>query len=100
MRRVFLTTVCRERGLYNYFRENAPRNFRWRLQMPRRISFGLRFLKQNIPELGILEFPTRAEFSKTLRRGCGVVSFSFFLNESQRILRMAEEPHRSGVRQL
>ena len=66
---ILLTTVCREPALYDYFRENSPENFRWRLRMPRRISFGLRFLRQNIPELEILEYPTRAEFSETIKTG-------------------------------
>lgn len=38
MARILLTTRCRDSGLYDYFRENAPRNFRWRFGMPRRIS--------------------------------------------------------------
>src|SRR6516164_1936741 len=49
MARILLTTRCRDSGLYDYFRENAPRNFRWRFGMPRRISFGLRFLRQTFP---------------------------------------------------
>lgn len=100
MARILLTTVCREPGFYDYFRENAPQNFRWRLRMPRQISFGLRFLKQNIPELEILEYPTPTEFSQTLRRGWDVVGFSFYLEETNRILRMAEEARRRGVHQL
>ena len=37
--------------------------------MPRHISFGLRFLRQNIPELEILEYQTRTEFSETIKTG-------------------------------
>ena len=55
MARVLLTTRCRDSGIYDYFRENAPRDFRWRFAMPRRISFGLRFLRQNAPGISILE---------------------------------------------
>jgi radical SAM superfamily enzyme YgiQ (UPF0313 family) len=98
--RILLTTVCREPGLYDYYRENAPEDFRWRFRMPRRISFGLRFLRQNIPELTILEYPTRDEFAKVLRQGWDAVGFSFYLEETPRILQMAEEAHRAGVRQL
>ena len=100
MAQILLTTVCREPDLYDYYRENAPQNLRWRFHMPRRISFGLRFLRQNIPELKILEYPTRAEYSEALKQGWDVVGFSFYLDESNRILRMAEEAHRAGVRQL
>jgi radical SAM superfamily enzyme YgiQ (UPF0313 family) len=98
--RVLLTTVSREPRLYDYFRENAPENFRWRFRMPRRISFGLRFLRQNIPDLEILEYPTRAEFSRVLARGWDAVGFSFYLEETPRILGMAEDARRAGVKQL
>lgn len=100
MPRVLLTTVCREPDFYDYFRENAPQNFRWRFRMPRRISFGLRFLRQNIPELEILEYPTRREYLEALKQGWDVVGFSFYLEETTRVLQMAEEAHRAGVRQL
>lgn len=98
--RILLTTVCREPGLYDYYRENAPENFRWRFHMPRRISFGLRFLRQNIPDLTILEYPTHAEFTRVLKQGWDSVGFSFYLEETPRILQMAEEAHRAGVKQL
>jgi radical SAM superfamily enzyme YgiQ (UPF0313 family) len=100
MTRILLTTVDRDLGLYDYFRENAPAGFLWRFHMPRRISFGLRFLRQNLPEIEILEYPTRAEYVQTLKRGWDAVGFSFYLEESNRILEMAEEAHRAGVRQL
>ncbi len=98
--KILLTTVSREPGLYDYYRENAPENFRWRFRMPRRISFGLRFLRQNLPELRILEYPTRAEFSRVLEEGWDAVGFSFYLEETPRILQMAEDARRAGVRQL
>jgi radical SAM superfamily enzyme YgiQ (UPF0313 family) len=100
MTRILLTTVHRDLGLYDYFRENAPQEFRWRFQMPRQISFGLRFLRQNIPEIEILEYPSQAEYLKALKRGWDAVGFSFYLEESNRILEMAEQAHRVGVKQL
>ena len=100
MTRILLTTVDRDLGLYDYFRENAPAGFLWRFHMPRRISFGLRFLRQNLPEIEILEYPTRAEYVKTLKSGWDAVGFSFYLEESNRILEMAEQARRAGVRQL
>ena len=77
MTRILLTTVHRDSGLYDYFRENAPENFRWRFQMPRKISFGLRFLRQNVPEVEILEYPTRSEYRQALKRGWDIVGFRF-----------------------
>jgi len=100
MARILLTTRCRDSGLYDYFRENAPRNFRWRFGMPRRISFGLRFLRQNIPGVSILEYPTRAEFSLALRQGWDAVGFSFYLEETNSILDMARQARTAGVPQL
>jgi radical SAM superfamily enzyme YgiQ (UPF0313 family) len=98
--KILLTTRCRDSGLYDYFRENAPRGFRWRFGMPRRISFGLRFLRQNIPGISILEYPTRAEFSAQLRRGWDAVGFSFYLEETKDILNMAAEARAAGIPEL
>ena len=100
MPRILLTTRCRDSGLYDYFRENAPRNFRWRFGMPRTISFGLRFLRQNLPDVNILEYPSHAEFSAQLKRGWDAVGFSFYLEETNDILGMAAEARQAGVREL
>ncbi len=100
MGKILLTTVHREHGVYDYFRENAPESFRWRFQMPREISFGLRFLRQNLPEIEILEYPTRAEYREALKKGWDVVGFSFYLEESNRILEMAEEARNTGAKCL
>jgi hypothetical protein len=100
MPRILLTTRCRDSGLYDYFRENAPRNFRWRFAMPRTISFGLRFLRQNLPTLEILEYPTRRQFSAQLKRGWDAIGFSFYLEETNDILAMAAEARQAGVREL
>jgi len=100
MSKVLLTTRCCDAGLYDYFRENAPQKFRWRFGMPRMISFGLRFLRQNLPDLTILEYPTQAEFSRQLKKGWDAVGFSFYLEETNDILAMAEEARAAGVREL
>ena len=100
MARILVTTRCRDTGLYDYFRENAPRGFRWRFGMPRRISFGLRFLRQNIPGIQILEYPSRAEYREHLKRGWDVVGFSFYLEETNDILEMAGEAREAGVPEL
>jgi hypothetical protein len=100
MARVLLTTRCADSGLYDYFRENAPRDFRWRFGMPRRISFGLRFLRQNVPGISILEYPSRSEYLAQLRRGWDAVGFSFYLEETNEILEMAKEARAAGVTQV
>ncbi len=100
MMRVLLTTVHRDFGLYDYFRENAPEGFKWRFGMPRRISFGLRFLRQNVPGIEILEYPTHAEYREALKKGWDAVGFSFYLEESNEILRMAEEARAAGAAKI
>jgi radical SAM superfamily enzyme YgiQ (UPF0313 family) len=100
MTRILLTTVDRDLGLYDYYGENAPARFRWRFRMPRRISFGLRFLRQNVPEIEVLEYPTRTEYLTALEKGWDVVGFSFYLDESNHILEMAEQAHKAGVKRL
>ena len=100
MPRILLTTVCREPALYDYFRENAPRDSYWRFSMPRRISFGLRFLRQNLPNLQILEYPSQQQFAQTLGNGWDVVGFSFYIDETNTIQRMAEEARKAGVREI
>jgi len=100
MPRILFTTRCRDSGLYDYFRENAPRDFRWRFGMPRRISFGLRFLCQNVPGISILEYPARSEYSAQLRRGWDAVGFSFYLEETNDILDMAQEARAAGIPQV
>lgn len=97
MSRILLTTRCRESGLYDYFRENAPRDFRWRFGMPRRISFGLRFLRQNVPGVSILEYPSRSEYSAQLRRGWDALGFSFYLEETNEILDMVRQARAAGI---
>ena len=47
---------------------------------------GLRFLKQNVPEIEIPELPTVAEYRRTLARGWDVVGISFYLDETPRAL--------------
>jgi hypothetical protein len=68
--------------------------------MPRRISFGLRFLRQNIPGIQILEYPSRDEYREHLKRGWDVVGLSFYLEETNDILEMAAEARQAGVPEL
>jgi radical SAM superfamily enzyme YgiQ (UPF0313 family) len=98
--RVLLTTVYRRYRFdyYDYFGSNAPSTFRF--MWPRYISFGLRFLKQNLPEVEILEYPTWHEYLAKLKQGWDVVGFSFYLNETGEIIRMAEEARRQGIKEL
>ena len=68
--------------------------------MPRKISFGLRFLRQNVPGIEILEYPTHAEYREALKKGWDAVGFSFYLEESNEILHMAEEARAAGAAKI
>lgn len=71
-----------------------------RVSLKRKASPGLRFLKQNVPELEILEYPLWHEYVSRLKEGWDVVGFSFFQNEIAEVSKMAEEARRMGVKEL
>ena len=75
----------------------SRRFLRYRYKHP---SPGLRFLKQNIPQIEILEFPTWEEYREKLEEGWDVVGFSFYLHETNKVLEMIGEARRQGVREI
>jgi radical SAM superfamily enzyme YgiQ (UPF0313 family) len=97
-KRVLLTTVYSNGQYYDYVESNAT--FPFRMTWIRKTSYGLRFLKQNVPEVEILEYPTREEYLRRLEEGWDVVGFSFYLNEIPEILEMADLARRKGVGEL
>ena len=68
-----------------------------RFSMRRDFSLGLRFIKQNVPEVEILEYPRWREYVAKLKEGWDVVGFSCYQNEIAEIEQMAEEARRQGV---
>ncbi|OPY57087.1 MAG: Radical SAM superfamily protein [Methanosaeta sp. PtaU1.Bin055] len=94
--RVLFTTVCRNPGEgYDYIGSNS--RSRWfRFRWPRDQSFGLRFLKQNIPELEIMEFPTFDQYKRRLGEGWDAVGISFYISETEEALAMADFARASG----
>ena len=95
--RVLFTTVCRNPGEgYDYIGANS--RSRWfRFRWPRDQSFGLRFLKQNIPELQIVEFPTFEGYKERLAEGWDVVGISFYISETEEAVAMADFARASGA---
>lgn len=94
--KVLFTTVYKnDPEPYDYIGSNARSKW-FRFYWPRLQSFGLRFLKQNIPEIEILEYPTFEEYKKKLAEGWDVVGFSFYLNETCEILEMVEAARATG----
>lgn len=71
-----------------------------KISTPRRFSPGLRFIKQNVPEVEILEFPLWNEYVAKLKEGWDVVGFSFHNIELDEIKKMADEARRQGVHEL
>jgi radical SAM superfamily enzyme YgiQ (UPF0313 family) len=98
--KILLTTVYRRfaNDYYDYWGANATTRFRPSLL--RHISYGLRFLKQNVPEVEIIEYPTWHEYLKKLQEGWDVVGFSFYLNEVHEIIAMADAARKAGVKEL
>jgi hypothetical protein len=91
-KKILLCTTYKryKNDVYDYFEANVSNRF-FKFSLPRIESFGLRFIKQNVPEVEILEFPTWTEYvNKILECNWDVVGFSFYLNEIHEILEMVE----------
>ena len=71
-----------------------------RVSLKRTASPGLRFLKQNVPEIKILEYPMWRDYVAKLKQGWDVVGFSFFESEIGEVIKMAEEARRQGIKEL
>jgi radical SAM superfamily enzyme YgiQ (UPF0313 family) len=69
------------------------------LSSPCRLSPGLRFIKQNVPEVEILEYPLWHEYVAKLKEGWDIVGFSAYQRDIAEIESMAEEARRQGVRE-
>jgi len=97
--KVLLTTSYRRtRGDYLDFLGGATRGFP-KLSSPCRLSPGLRFLKQNVPEVEILEYPLWHEYVAKLKEGWDVVGFSVYQHDIGEVAAMADEARRHGVRE-
>ncbi len=99
-KRILLTTAYRRGGYYdytssNYYGEGLISYVK--LGIPRRISYGLRFIKQNIPSVEILEYPTWSEYISKLREGWDIVGFSFYLNEVYEVIEMVQAARSAGA---
>ncbi|MEF8848662.1 MAG: radical SAM protein [Candidatus Thermoplasmatota archaeon] len=100
---ILLTTVYKrhKNDIYDYWKANTPENTFFRYSLPRVNAFGLRFIKQNLPRIEILEFPSWKEYTKKLdEKNWDIVGFSFYLNEIHEILEMAEYARQQGVSEL
>ena len=100
---VLLTTTYKKdkKPIYDYWKSNSPKRSVFGFSMPRIESFGLRFIKQNVPEIEILEYPTWEQYQKKLKeKKWDIIGYSFFLNETHEILQMAEYARSQGISEL
>ncbi len=97
-RRVLFTSPYRPKETFDFFGYHT--RCRVRLSQPRVMCPGLRFIHENVPQIDILEFPTRAEFSHVLSRGWDVVGLSFLTFETNDALHMVDCARKAGVGEL
>jgi hypothetical protein len=95
---LFTTHYIDKNGWYDYFKTNSTQPYR--ISYPLKISYGLRFLKQNIPSIEILEFPTWQQYAAKLAEGFDVVGFSFHTSSTNRVLKMIDFAREKGVPQI
>ncbi len=60
---------------------------------------GLSFLKANLP-VDILEYPSQAQFDAALARKPDIVGLSFYINETEIALRMADQARAAGAKEV
>ncbi|UCH89422.1 MAG: radical SAM protein [Thermoplasmata archaeon] len=99
-KKILLTTAYIN-GPHDYY-DWAGTNIKWknRLRRLRKISYALRFIKANLPQIEIMEYPTWEAYEKKLEEGWDIVGFSFYLNEVDKINRMIEHTRDAGVSEL
>jgi radical SAM superfamily enzyme YgiQ (UPF0313 family) len=99
--RVLLCTVYRRfSGVYVEMINDNFQHTPWSPCMPRTACIGLRFIKRNVPEVELLEYPNWDEYKAKLAEGWDVVGFSCYQSEITEIERMISEARRQGVREI
>jgi radical SAM superfamily enzyme YgiQ (UPF0313 family) len=97
---ILFTMSYVDKKLYDYWEANTTDSF-FRFRWLREGSAGLRWIKQNIPEIEILENPTLKEFKEKLaKKKYDIVGFSFYLNETPRIIEMIDYARSVGVKTI
>jgi radical SAM superfamily enzyme YgiQ (UPF0313 family) len=99
MKRVLLTTVYNKLNVITDMVAEHVKTYP-RAGAVVRVSPGLRFLKQNVPEVEVLEYPTWEEYAEKLKEGWDVVGFSVYLYQIPEILEMVEYARAQGVPEI
>lgn len=98
--RILITTAYRH-SRNDYFDPIGANFLRTpRFSFQRTVSCGLRFIKQNLPEIEIMEFPTWHEYVAKLSEGWDVVGFSTYQHDLGEAIEMASEARRQGVSEI
>ncbi len=99
-KKILLTTayIKHKNDYYDWVGSNIPSKIR--LSRPRKISYALRFIKQNLPEVEILEYPTWDEYEHALAHSWDVVGFSFYINDIYKIKEMIKFARDNSVPEL
>lgn len=84
-------------GYYDYLGGYGYYTSFFRFTIPWVFSQGLRFIKQNIPDIEILEYPTWEEYTKKIDEGWDIVGYSFYLTDTPDIKRMIGYAQKQGV---
>lgn len=61
---------------------------------------GLSFLRANVPGIDVLEYPTWESFRTALKERVDVLGISFYINETELAVQMAEYARQQGVREV
>jgi radical SAM superfamily enzyme YgiQ (UPF0313 family) len=99
-KRILITTSYIENKDDHYDWVGSNIKWKFRFSRPRKVSYALRFIKQNIPEIEILEFPTWEEYKLALEQPWDVVGFSFYLNDVHKVERMIDYAREKDVPEL
>ncbi|MDD1742648.1 MAG: hypothetical protein LUQ47_04865 [Methanotrichaceae archaeon] len=97
-KKILLTTSYTNNN-YDYIAFNSRSKY-FKFCWPRIQSYGLRFLKQNISDVEILEYPRWDQYVKKLQEGWDVVGFSFYLNDTPEVMKMVDYARAVGVKEI
>lgn len=99
MKKILFTTVF-EKKPYDYWERNTRTDI-LRFSWIRRHALGLRFIKRNIPQIEILEYPTWDQYVQKLSSSdYDVVGFSFYINDTPKIIKMIEYARKVGIKEI
>lgn len=101
MRKVLFTSPVQPIGgcspdVYSWNKSTAP----VRLSMSFINHPGLSFLQANVPGVDILEYPTWDTFREALKVPVDVLGISFYINETELAVQMAEYARQRGVKEV